>query len=626
MRLHGRSGPRPDPLTAPAGATQPESVTPHRRPLQRLPGVFVTSVALVRRASPRLAAVVVVVQVLVAVLAVSQLAALQRALSAILTGGESGDYAAIVPPLSILAALIAVGGVLNAALSQFRRLLGQRVNALVLDRIFGVTVAVDLEDYEQPEFFNRLQRVVTNASSRPLALTQGLIDLVASSLTTIGVSVALFVLHPLLLPLLLVPAIPLFLLSRRASRSEYDFVLAQTPAHRERAYVMDVLTGRDGAKEVRAFGLGRAMRERNAALVHRYDSDLQCQVSTRIRLAIASSLLSSIALVLTIVVIVVLLQRGELSVADAGVAAVAVRLLGGRVESTFSAAGAMLESSLFLEDLSSFLRLAEERRQHQSGSSGGAPLPALASLRLERVCFRYPGTDEDVLHDVDLELRAGEVVALVGENGSGKTTLAKVIAGLYTPTGGRVLWNDEAIDHYALVDRRQQMAVIFQDFVRYGFPARDNVALGRPDDPVDDAAVREATRRVGIDDVLQGLPHGYDTYLSRLFDGGRDLSLGQWQRLAIARALYRNAPLLVLDEPSASLDARAEQAMFDQVRSVLAERTALLISHRFATVRTADRIYVLEGGRVTESGTHAELVRVGGHYAELYDLQARSFR
>lgn len=216
-------------------------------------------------------------------------------------------------------------------------------------------------------------------------------------------------------------------------------------------------------------------------------------------------------------------------------------------------------------------------------------------------------------------------MALVGENGSGKTTLAKLLAALYEPDAGTVRWDGVDVSGYARDGLRRSVAVVFQDFVRYHLTARDNVGLGQVDRIDDDAAIAAAARRAGIDTVVDGLPHGWDTYLSKMFTGGRDLSVGQWQRVALARAFFRDAPFVILDEPSASLDPRAEHALFQSLRELLGGRTVLFISHRFSTVRTADRIYVLDGGRVTEHGSHDELMARDGHYAELFRLQAAAY-
>jgi ATP-binding cassette subfamily B protein len=283
------------------------------------------------------------------------------------------------------------------------------------------------------------------------------------------------------------------------------------------------------------------------------------------------------------------------------------------------------EAAPLVTDINEFLRLEPTRRAERA--TGAVP-DGFTSIAADHVSFTYPGSTELALRDVSVRLNAGEVVALVGENGSGKTTLAKLLSSLYQPVQGRVLWNGE--DTAAMdPDRfRRSVAVLFQDFIRYALPARDNVAFGditREEDEDADSAVRAAAAQAGADVFLAGLPKGYDTILGPEFEDGQDLSIGQWQRVALARAFFRDAPLIILDEPTASLDARAEHELFDSIRTLCLGRSVLLISHRFSTVRTADRIYVLESGQIVEQGNHDSLMAAEGLYAELFRLQAEAY-
>jgi ATP-binding cassette subfamily B protein len=302
--------------------------------------------------------------------------------------------------------------------------------------------------------------------------------------------------------------------------------------------------------------------------------------------------------------------------------------LGQRVAAAANSAGALSETALFIDD---YLALVEIGQPAPNGTesdptaAAGDP-PRALHVRAESVSFSYPGARGPALRDVSLEIAPGEVVALVGENGSGKTTLAKLLGGLYVPERGRVTLNGADTASSDRNELRRSVAVIFQDFIRYALPAHENIALGRHENLSDREGVRWAARVAGADEDLERLPDGYETMLGPAFEGGTDLSVGQWQRVALARALFRDAPFVILDEPTAALDARAEHDLFVRIRELLAGRSVLLISHRFPSVRMADRIHVMHAGTIVESGTHEELIARAGRYAELFGLQAATYR
>jgi ATP-binding cassette subfamily B protein len=294
------------------------------------------------------------------------------------------------------------------------------------------------------------------------------------------------------------------------------------------------------------------------------------------------------------------------------------------LQQTMLSLASIIESSLFLDDYYTFLALRPEMRTNRGGRRPF--LPISSGVELERVTYRYPGTERNALHDVSLKLRPGETVAIVGENGAGKTTLVKLLARLYDPNCGRITVDGDDLRELDVEAWRQQIAVIFQDFIQYYLTAAENIGFGRIESLDDRQRVVAAAKQSGADSVIAHLPQGYLTVLGRWFEQGVQLSGGEWQRLALARAFMRDAPILVLDEPTASLDARTEYEVFRHFRDLTHGKTVLLISHRFSTVRMADRIYVLDSGRVVEEGTHAELLERRGRYAELFHLQAAGYR
>ena len=419
---------------------------------------------------------------------------------------------------------------------------------------------------------------------------------------------------------MLLAFIPLWLASTRNSRAFYRFFWKRTQLERRLSYLWHLMTGKDPAKELRAFDLGPYLLGEHRELYDERLGELRSLVRKRTRISLLANLASPAFLGGAMIY---LLLSGRLTLAQVAIAAWGVYQFGQRLEGIALGAGSLYESALFIEDFASFAAMKPE--VVATRPTGAAP-SRFDRIDVQGVSFAYPGSERLALKDVSLSIEAGQVVALVGENGSGKTTLAKLLSRLYRPTSGRILWDGEDIAGMDPTSLRDAIAVIFQDFLHYEFPARSNVAMGRVSREDDFDAIVEAARRAGAHDFIEDLPQGYDTLLSRQFhDEGKELSVGQWQLIALARAFFRDAQLLVLDEPTAALDARAEHALFERIRELAAGRSVLLISHRFSSVRDADRIFVLRHGELIEQGDHAELMQLGGLYAELFELQASAY-
>jgi ATP-binding cassette subfamily B protein len=594
-----------------------------RKSVGRLTRLLARSLSIVWQSARTPFAALVGLQVLNAAALVLQIFAIQLALEAVLPGsGSSGDFWRLVQPVLLLAASTAITAVIASVQVGLGRYAGELVAARMWQRVLRVATRVDLRKFESSRFYDRLQRVQANALTRPYQITHGVVATIGAVAASAGLILALILVNPVLLPLLILGGVPVLITSRRQSQLEFDFLARQTQSTRMRNYLTWVQTGRDEAKEVRAFGLAGNFGKRLTALDTEYLRDLAQHLWHRARLGAIGTLGSAVLLAVTLLLLVWLIFTGHLDVAEAVAALVAIRLLAGQVHSGFTGVQAIFESGQFIDDVDGFLTLAPAA---EGGSREIAPPADFHRIRADAVTFSYPGRNQLALQSADIEINRGEVVALVGENGSGKTTLAKVIAGLYEPGSGAVRWDGVDVRTFRPDLFRERVAMIFQDFVRYALSAEENIAIARPDDDSDHAAVREAAKIADADSFLSELPTGYQTPLSRRFAGGHELSGGQWQKVAIARAFYRSAPLVIIDEPTAALDARAEYELFSSLHEVLRGRSALIISHRFSTVRTADRIYVLDHGRVVERGTHDELVALGGQYAELFHLQASAY-
>jgi ATP-binding cassette subfamily B protein len=593
------------------------------RSVRRLPALLVGAVRLMWEAAPWLVVAFAALQLASAVSTGLSLLAVRALVTALLApGGRPIDPGAVVAPLGVLAGLMALVAFTTALRQGITMLLQERVGWVAFERILDVSTIVDLEAYDHSEFHDRLQRAQAAGASRPWQITQSLMSLGGSVTTLLGVLAVLVYLQPLLLPTLLLTVVPLVVAASAFSRDLYRFMVGYAQGDRRRSYIRGLLTTREMAKEIRAFGLAGHLRDMNRRLFEARLADMTKMVRRSSVRSLLGSLGGAAAIVGTVAVLLWFVVNGRMSLATATAAAVAIAQLAGMLSTLAFSVGQLYESALFLEDHRAFVEMLPRVRRAQP--DGPAPA-AFDSIRVEGLTFTYPEADRPALEDVSLTMRRGEIVALVGENGSGKTTLAKLLCQLYRPQAGTISWDGTDL---ATVDPgrlRDSVAVLFQDFARYLFDAADNVGLGRVERRDDRAGIERAAREAGAHDFLAALPEGYDTMLGKEFEGGADLSVGQWQRIALARAFFRDAPLVILDEPTAALDARREHELFASMRALLRDRTVLLISHRFSSVVSADRIYVLKSGRVVEQGAHGDLMRANGLYAELFNLQASAY-
>jgi ATP-binding cassette subfamily B protein len=623
-------------IRAMANETAPEERTvldqmlnPDRqRRLRDMPRLIVQAFGVVWAAARRPFCWTVALQIVTSIATAAELLLSRKLLTQIL-GQHAGtyklDFGAAVPVIIAMGAALAVSAAASFGNGEINSLLGELVSRDAAARMMDVSSSVDLISYENPEFNNRLQRAQIAASTRPLQMTNGLIGLGGSLTTLLGIAVALLIIQPFVLLVALLASLPLWLATSASSRALFNYARRQTARDRRRYYLQLILSQKETAAEVRAFDSVRFLRARWDRLYDERLADLRNLLRQRIRQGVAGALASGALTGGALALLLWFVANGHLSLPTAGAAAAAVAVLSNTLNGAIGNIGSLYESALFIRDFHEFADQVPKRWTSGAEATGRVGHPPFAEIDVHDVGFTYPSRTEPSLQGVSLSIQRGQVIALVGENGSGKTTLAKLLSGLYRPSTGRIEWDGVDTAEINSKDLRSHVAVLFQDYVRYFLTARDNVAIGRTTREPTDEAVVPAAARAGLDHVLTELPKGYDSMLGPQFDGGIDLSGGQWQRLALARAFYRDAELVVLDEPTAALDPRAEAELFGRVRDLFEGRTVVLISHRFASVRLADHIYVLDGGRLVEDGDHDALMARSGLYAELFNLQARAY-
>jgi len=520
-------------------------------------------------------------------------------------------------------AIAVFGSMLGRIIDYLDALLADKYTLHVSIQVMKHAAELDLIAYEDPVFYDRLERARVQATDR-LGMIQSIGRLVQQVITAASLSISILLISPWLLLLLIAGILPAFLGESHFAFLGYARNFRQTSIRRELDYLRVLGGSREAAKELKLFGLKEFLIGRFTRLsdhIYRENVDL-----ARRRL-IAGSLLSMIGTAGYYSAYVYVIWRtvtGSLTIGMLTFLTGAIVQASGNIQQIFSILSSIADQALYLTDLLAFFGMQSTIRSKPNALP--APRPIVRGFEFRKVSFRYPGTSRLVLNGLDLHLRAGERVALIGENGEGKTTLVKLMTRLYDPVEGQVLLDGVDLREYDLEDLYREIGVIFQDFMRYEMTARENIAVGRIDEINNLPLLKTAADKSMANEVIERLPRDYEQMLGRRFENGVDLSGGEWQKVALARAYLRDAQVLILDEPTAALDARSEFEVFQRFAELTAGKSALFISHRFSTVRMADRIVVLHDGRIAEDGNHDNLVNLGGRYACMFEMQAASYR
>lgn len=533
-----------------------------------------------------------------------------------------GGYPHLVQLLALQVGVGALGAVLGSFQNTSRELLGDSLQNAITLRILNKAVGLEVEKFEDSETYDALQNAYREVGVRPLGVLTQLIALLQAVITLVSIGALMARLGPLVLPLVLVASVPGVIIQNRFGTESYRMLRRRTQDARVQNYLGSVLTSDSLVKEVRLFHFEPYLIARWQEYYLKFRSQLVPLVQRRNSWTLGASLLSAVLVGVATLGVLARAARGEITVGDFSLFALGISQVQGQFSGLLTGISGIYQNLLYIRNLFEFLELPA--LDLDAGEVWQGPIE---TIEFQDVGFRYPLTTRDVLKGLSFTVRRGEALALVGENGAGKTTAIKLLTRLFQPSSGRILLNGQDAARYSARSVQSEMSIIFQDFGQYQMTARDNVVLGdaRVAGESQRAAVEQAAERSGADEFVGDLPQRYETLLGRMFSGGRQLSGGQWQKVALARLYYRPASVLIFDEPTAALDAAAEFETVSRLREQAGERITVIISHRFSTVRLADQIVVLDDGRVAESGSHAELLALDGRYAALFRLQASGY-
>ncbi len=594
----------------------PASETSRR---QQLSDLWAT-LKLVWRASPAQTTWFALTTLLASVLPAANLYVSKLLLNAVAQSASGSEpYSALLSLLALQVGLVIASGVLGTVQNSARELLGDSLQHQISALILKKATELEVERFENAETYDRLQQAYREVGARPVQVATQIVGLAGGLVTLLSVGGLMAQLGPLIVPLILLSALPGVYVSNRFGVENYRMLRWQTHDARVQNYFGSILTSDTLVKEVRLFNVEPYLLRRWREYYLGFRAQLEGIVRRRSWGNLGASLISALLVGAASALVLRRAAAGQLTVGDFSLFALGIAQIQGTLSGLLSSISGIYQNLLYMRNLYEFLELPS--RDLDAGQQWQGPID---TIEFQDVAFRYPLTERDVLRGLSFTVRRGEALALVGENGAGKTTAMKLLTRLFEPTAGRILLNGKDAAQFSPRSVQRQMSIIFQDFGQYQMQAGENISMAETD-RLDDAAGQQLAVEQAGADFVNDLPDGLKTPLGRLFQGGRQLSGGQWQRLALARLYFRDASVLVFDEPTAALDARAEFDTIQALREQARERITLLISHRFSTVRLADQIIVLDGGKVQEAGSHAELLALEGRYAALYHLQAAGY-
>ncbi|MBP0017162.1 MAG: ABC transporter ATP-binding protein [Cyanobacteria bacterium SBLK] len=545
--------------------------------------------------------------------------------SLIINSPELGGNFNQIRPIVIFCGLAIVGTILCRSLAN----IVNKIQSLVFtdyiqSKIQSQSVAIALEAYDRSEYYNMLKRACQEAPYRPTQIVNNLVQFSQKAISFFSMAGLLFFFHWSAPFILFLTALPSLATQLVQAEKIYDCQRQLTEVERKSQYINSIVTEDKYAREVRLFNLGSFLLDRYQEI---RDKLRQQYIRLNLRTSaknILSQLISNAIVFGFYIFIVYRTVQGFITLGDLVIYYQALQRGSGALQGMFVSFSKLYEHNLFIHNLFEFLdfklTIAETENPQKF------PQPIQQGIVFNGVCFRYPSSQQETLTDISLSIKPGEKIALVGENGSGKTTLVKLLGRLYDIDRGSITIDGIDLREFPVTALRREISIVFQDYARYHLTVKENIWLGNIDSPLDSDKIIAAARDAGVDELISQLPQGYETILGKRFDGGEELSVGQWQKVALARSFLRDSQLLILDEPNSALDPKAEERVFQQFHQLLEDKAAILISHRLSSVKMADRIYVMEKGRIAESGTHEELMQLGGIYFSLFETQAQYYR